>query len=686
MSSRLTRLLAPRNIAVIGGREAGHSIRQSRKLGFEGRIHVVNPNRSELEGIRCVASVADLPEVPDAAFVAVPREATIKAVEELARIGAGGAVCYASGFAEVQGDGPAQQQALADAAGEMPVIGPNCYGTLNYIDGVALWPDVQGGRRAERGVAIVTQSGNLAINLTLQSSALDIAHLITVGNQAVVDVTECIEALVEDPRVTAIGLIIEGIADVPRFAQAAEQALRKGMPLAAIKLGRTEDGAKAAMTHSGTLAGQDRLYDALFQRYGIHRSDGLPDLMEALKALSILGPLEGGRIATMSCSGGEAVMAADAVRDLNLTLPALTPEHAAEVRETLSEFVHVANPLDYHTFIWGDVDAMHGTYSAMMRGGFDVTALIFDHPREGLDEYGEWAAAEAAFIKAAEATGAKAAVISNLYESQPEDAARALIACGIAPLRGIQNGLKAIEACAHVGDRARTVGTLPPTPKPSTSPYSPETLDEWAAKSMLATYGLKVPDNRAVSICDAPTAARDLGFPVVLKALGSSLSHKTELGAVALGLSSCEAVQLAAERMRPLSDRCLIETMVTEAVAELIVGVDWDPQFGLYLVLGAGGVLVELLEDTAVLMLPTDRTEIETALASLKVSKLLDGWRGRPKGDFAAAVDAVLAIARFSEDHRDRLAELDVNPLMILPEGCGAIVADALIRMQPDNR
>ena len=320
LARRLKRFLRPKSIAVVGGKEAGRVIRQCELLGFPGDIWPVNPNRAELNGRTCYAALENLPSAPDAVFVAVPRDRTIEAVKTLRAMNAGGAVCYASGFSEIGGDGPAFQADLVAAAGDMPIVGPNCYGCINALDRMALWPDNHGLRPLDHGAAIITQSGNMGINFTMSRRGLPLGCLLSLGNQAQVKVSDCLEALLDDDRVRAIGLHIEGVDDVARFSKAARRALQKGVPLVAFKSGRSEKGAKATVSHTSTLAGSDELYDAMFERYGIARVHSISAFLETLKLLCILGPLSGNTIASLSCSGGEASMMADRADGTGLVL------------------------------------------------------------------------------------------------------------------------------------------------------------------------------------------------------------------------------------------------------------------------------------------------------------------------------------------------------------------------------
>jgi acyl-CoA synthetase (NDP forming) len=278
-AQNLRRLLKPRHVCIVGGQAMEDSIRRCADTGFAGEIWVVNPKRSELGGRKCYASIAELPEAPDASFIAVPREPTIDILRALNAAGAGGAICYAAGYAEVGGEGHGLQKQLIEAVGDLAMVGPNCYGILNYLDGIALWPTGHNGRRVESGCAFIGQSGNIALNVTANDRSVPFGYVISSGNQVILNVADFVDALTEDPKVSAIGLYIEGIDDVPAFSRAAAKAMQVGKPLVALKAGKSELGAKLAMSHTSSLAGSDRMYDSLFARLGVIRVDSLPQLM-----------------------------------------------------------------------------------------------------------------------------------------------------------------------------------------------------------------------------------------------------------------------------------------------------------------------------------------------------------------------------------------------------------------------
>jgi acyl-CoA synthetase (NDP forming) len=681
----LHRLLHPGSIAVFGGWQAAGVIRRCREMGFDGPIWPVHPTKPEIEGLPAFRSVADLPAAPDAAFLAVNRDLTVQVIGELAARGAGGAVCYASGFKETGGRGVALQATLLEAAGDMPFFGPNCYGIINYLDGALLWFDQHGGKRCERGVAILTQSGNIALNLTMQRRGLPLAYVLTLGNQAKVGLSACITALVDDPRVSAIGLHIEGVDDIAAFDAAARAALAAKKPIVALKAGRSAAGAALTMSHTASLAGSDAAMTALLQRLGITRVGSLPVLLEALKLLHVGGPLAGRAVVSLSCSGGEASLMADAGEGRRLCFRPFDEAQQARVRATLNALVTISNPLDYHTFIWNRPEPLRATFSAVLSCGFDLALLLLDLPRADRCDPADWQVSLDAWQDARDRTGACAAVLATLPECLPEPVAERLVAHGIAPLAGIEDALQAAEAAADVG-AAQRAGMPAPLLPARLLAGEPVTLDEWEGKQMLARYGLAHPGGMCVATpAAAVTAAEALACPVVVKAVGRAILHKSELGAVALNLRNAVSVETAARRMARLGDAILVEPMVQDGVAELIVGVSRDPQLGLCLIVGMGGVLVELLNDRALLLLPTTQDAVRAAILSLRLAPLLQGFRGRPEGDLQAAVEAVLAVARFVEAHADRLAELDVNPLIVRPVGRGAVAADALVRLVPES-
>ena len=696
-TGNLKRLLNPRHVAFVGGRGVAGAARQCEAMGFAGEIWIVNPKHPRIAGRPTFARIEDLPEAPDAAFVAVPREATVAVVRALAAAGAGGCVCYAAGFAEAGAEGEALEGELVAAAGEMALVGPNCYGMINALEGLSLFPPPHGAERIDRGVAIISQSGNISLNVTMSERSVPIACVISAGNQAVLGIGDYVAVLASDPRIQAIGLYVEGLKDIAGFSRAAAAAITAGVPIVAVKAGASEVGARMTLSHTRSLAGPEEFYRALFDRLAIIRADSVPAMLETLKLLAVSGPLGGRRLGVLTASGGDGALLADRAAKAGFDFPPPTAEQAAAFRRDLVAYAAIANPLDYNNPLWGEAAALERCFATMMDGDFDATVLILDYPRPGSAGIEEWDTAVGALIAARRRTGKQAVVVSTLPELMPEPARRRLMAAGIAPLQGLEEAVAAIEGAAWLDERRRRIAATEGgaeglcLPAAGPTPAAPSVLDEWTSKRALAAFGVRVPEARLATAAEAPAAAAGIGFPVAVKAVSPALVHKTEAGAVAVDQKTGAEVAAAVARiaaavagLAQAGERFIVERMVDGAVAELIVGVRREEPFGLALVLGSGGELVNVVEDSRVLLLPADRRAIVEALDSLKAARLVAGFRGRPAGDREAAIDAIVAIAAFAEHHRDRLVELDVNPLSVLPEGQGAFAVDAMMRMAAD--
>ena len=679
--SNLHRLISPKSIAVVGNRGANFAIRESLKLGYSHQIWAVHPYLESLEGIKCFKDIKDLPEVPDATFIAVNAESAIEVVSDLKSMGGGGAVLYASGFGEVGAEGLMRNQQLVKAASGMPLIGPNCYGFINSLDGIALWPDVHGCEPVSEGVAIITQSGNIGLNMTMQSSGLPIAYMFTLGNQTNTNIADIIHAMLDDSRVNAIGLHIEGISDIKSFDIAAKRALMMKIPIITIKSGKTKASAKIALSHTSSLTGSDELYNALFERLGIARVETVPEFLETLKLINVLGVIEHGGVASMSCSGGEAGMMADLIDGLEINFPSLTSSHKAKVKQTLNDYVEVDNPLDYHTFIWGDRKRTSECFSAMMSGQFAATMLLLDWPKSKESEQKDWDATLFALSDALSGTNEKAIVLASMADCMPKRIIEECLSLGIAPMVGLDVCLKALNHSYKIG-RAFSSNSSPDLEvlRNSSEHKSKQQLTEYQGKQLLKKYGVTIPMGCLVeNVTEAIKAAEEISFPVTLKVSAAKLAHKTELNGVRLNIQNVKTLKEACDDLFKISPELLIEKMIESPICELIIGMDYDPTFGKHIIVGGGGVYVELLQDSSVLILPVSREDIRLALSNLKVFKLLEGYRGGMKGDIEAVIDSVMSVIELIRTNA--VEELDINPLLVLKGSDGVVAADTLIKL-----
>jgi len=687
----IKRLLAPRSVALIGGVWADAVAAASRAIGYDGQLWRVHPSRASTAAAPYYRSIDELPGAPDAAFIAAPNREVPAIAAALARRGAGGFVCFAAGFSETATDeGEALTAQLLSSADELPFFGPNCYGFINFFEGVALWPDQLVGQRRERGVALICQSGTIALNLLFNHRSVPIGYVITVGNQTCLALEDLLELLADDPRITAFGLYIEGIRDVDRFALAVERARQAHKPIALIKAGRTEMAARTARSHTGALAGADVAFDAYCRDAGIARCETLAALCETLKLLHLGGPLPGRRVLIMGASGGDMAMTADVSRHLGLEFAPIPGASTKRLRAILGARVHIANPFDFHTHLWFDRPGLRSVFSAAQDAGFDAVGFMVDSPPADQADPTSYVAAIEEFIAANPSASSRRAVISSLPESMASSIREQCLAGNVVPLQGQREALEALDLAASIGEtwaRGVRVELRKPARRddPDGAADSSAMLAEHEAKAALAGFGVPIPQRRVVGPTGAVEAADAIGYPVVIKAAGRTLQHKSEFGAVVLNVRNADEAAAAARHLATLSNTVLVEQMVTDGVAEVLVGISVDAQFGQLLVLGAGGTMTELLRDTVVLLPPFSTDAIRDALARLRIAKLLAGYRGKPAADVPALIEVALACTRYAESQVDTLIELDLNPVIVRPAGRGAIAVDALIRLSKEH-
>jgi acetyl-CoA synthetase len=472
------------------------------------------------------------------------------------------------------------------------------------------------------------------------------------------------------------------VRDGARFAAAAARARAAGKPIALVKAGRTEAASRTVHTHTGALAGADAAFDAFCAQAGIARCESLATLCETLKIFHSGGPLPGRRVLAMGASGGDMAMTADAARHLGLDFAPIPADAAARLTQILSERVHVSNPFDFHTHVWFDPPRQKEMFRVAQRAGFDVVAFLIDFPPPGAADDSAYQSAIDSFAAALPGAPTRGAVIASLPESLSQATRERCLAQGIVPLQGQREALEALDLAGRVGESWARRGEELSLRIPRAAATAPaRTLAEHEGKRALAAYGVPVPRSQLVDWHDAAAAAEALGFPVVIKAMGAALEHKSELGAVVLNVRTAAEAAAAAQRLSAISATLLIEDMVSDGVAEVLIGVTVDRKFGQLLTLGAGGVLTELLRDSVSLLPPFSAATIGPAIARLGVGKLLAGYRGRPAGDVEALTQTALACTRYAAENLERLLELDLNPVIVRPAGRGAVAVDALIRL-----
>jgi acetate---CoA ligase (ADP-forming) len=715
-SEQLARLLSPASVAVVGASQrAGWGLTTIENLdgiGFAGPVYPVNPRYQEVAGRPCFAALRDLPAPPDAVAIAVPAAAVPAALEEAIACGAGAAVVYASGFGapgagEGGSTGPGSlraQVARISAARRIAIQGPNCLGMINYARRAALWgitmPFDHAG--AERGVAVIAQSGNMALTLSGANRGLRLTHLASCGNQLDVTAAELMSASLADPAVAAIAVLLEGIPDPEMFRAALTRAADRDVPVVVLKVGTPERARQAAVAHTGSLSGAAAVHRSFFRQFGAIQVDDLDELAATVAVLTAPRRPRGGGVAIFASSGGECGLASDVAESLGVDLPDLPGPIAAELSALLPGYGHVANPLDLTASGWGDA-ALYEKVIGLLAGvpGVSTVVGIGDAPTLGGGELvAGWDGIIAGLRAGAELVrpaGTVVAGLSSVADLHP-DVPAALAAGGVVPLAGLRPGLAAL---ARAGWHARWRAGHAAAPAEDGAParpdqaaavrrlldgHGPGPVGEDLAKQVLACYGIASPGRElARSPAAAAAAAGRIGYPVAVKVAAAGVHHKTEVGGVRLDLGSAAGVERAAAALLEVGRRTdpsaavLVERYVAGGL-ELIVGGRRDELFGPLVLVGLGGILAELLADVAHRLAPLTAAEAETMIGELAGRPLLDGFRGRPGASVTRLAGAVVAVSRLLTEHED-IVELDINPLVADPASDAGIplALDALL-------
>ena len=684
----LARLLRPRSVAVVGASErddsyAGETLLNLRAAGFEGPVWGVNRNRAEAHGFPCFPSLSDLPDVPDAVVVGIPAAGVADVVEEAGALGCGGAVVYGAGFGEVA-LGVDHERRLREAATRhsLPVCGPNGNGIVALHSRAAMWGDTL--RPLEPGaVALVSQSGNVAVNALAARRGIRFHTVVSCGNSVAVDPAEWMAALARDDAVRSIALYLEGDGDGALLCEALAECAARGVGVAVLKAGESTAGAVAAAAHTGAVAGDQRVFRALVEEAGGAWAEDVHDLLEIAKTQAVSSaPPAGGGLAILTCSGGDSALAADECARLGIRLPLLADDTAARLRSLLPDAATVGNPLDYTALIWGDVDLLSDIIVSVGGDPSVERVLIFYDQATDAGRGGSWAAVREGIRLGASRCPVPVMVSSTLPELLDEDAAMAFIDAGVAAVAGLRSGLACAAAMLtppgdparlHEIARAGRAGASPPA-----TANGSRWLSEHEAKELLRAASLPVVDGRVVSgEDDAVAALSELGGHVALKLSAPSLQHKADVGALFLGVRTEDAARSAHRDLVALGvegAHVLVERMAPPG-AELLVAARADAVVPC-LVVGAGGIWTEALDDAAVVPLPATPERVEAALRTLRAAALFTGGRGQVALDVAAA--ARLAAAAGEILLSSGLELLELNPVLVHERGALAVDAVAV--------
>jgi acyl-CoA synthetase (NDP forming) len=683
----LERLLRPRSVAVVGatdrdGSYGAQALISLEAIGYPGDVWGVNPGRTEVLGRPCVPSLADLPEAVDAVVVAIPATGVPDVIEQAGALGCGGAVVFSAGFAEVA-DGAGLQADLVAAAKRhaLPVCGPNCNGIVAAHSRTALWGDAL--EPHEPGAAaLISQSGNVAVNALATRRGLRFHTVIASGNQAVIGAADYLEMLAGEDGLRSVALYLEDDGG-PRLCEGLAACAQAGVRVVVLKVGSSPAGARAAAAHSAALAGDQRVFRSLIEEAGAIWAGDVHELLELAKALSVPGATRArDGLAIVTCSGGDSAQGADEAASGGLELPPLAPATRERLREQLPTAATVANPLDYTAMIWGDSDAIGGLVSTIGEDPDVGQVLVFYDQPAGLTGAVEesWRAVRDGIINGARDSPAPTMVASTLPELLDDAAAWRFAQSGVPAVAGLRTGIRCAAAMrTPTGDpgRLREIAAFAQAASVGTAGAGDARwLGEHETKALLREAGVNVVDGRVVADADdAALALDEFGGHIALKLSGASVQHKSELGGVVLGLSDAAEVRNAYARVAELAsahDGVVLAEAMADPGVELLIAARTDAVVPA-LIIGLGGIWTELLEDVAVVPLPASSRRIEVALQSLRGAPVLLGGRGRAAVDVAAACELASRVGELLVERS--LALIELNPAFVSP--CGAIVADA---------
>ncbi|WP_409970463.1 acetate--CoA ligase family protein [Piscinibacter sp.] len=687
----VSRLLKPRSVAIIGAsadaaKTAGRPVSYLVKHGFAGDIYPVNPKVNRIGDLTCYPDIASLPAVPDVGIVLLGADRAHLAVRDLAARGTAAAIVLASGYSETGEDGARRQKQLVEAAGSMRILGPNTIGLVNLTDNIVL--SATGALEMDHfpvgSIGVVSQSGGILGSLLSRAAArgIGLSKLISTSNEVDLELADFIDHLAEDEATKVIALYVETVRDPQKFRAAALKAARAGKPVVAFKIGRSEAGAKAAVSHTGALAGADRMYDALFRQTGVIRAQTFADLLDIPVALSTGRVLRGNRVAILTSTGGAGTLVSDSLGVCGFETPAPDPQTGAALR-ALQTGDHAAldrNPIDV-TLAGLQPDLLRGAIEALLASpSYDALTLIVGSSSLAMPELMASAIQDCLPLS-------DKPVIAYVSPHAPEIGAL-LTQRGVPAFAVAESCTVALGGMLQASRWKESEATAL-TAKVDVDDFPSGSLDEAQAKQFFARFGVPCARETIVETpAEAERAARELGPKVVLKILSGEITHKSDVGGVAVNLTSeqvgARLSSMAAEvegkaGVRP--KRFLVQEMVAGGT-ELILGMHRDP-LGTAILLGMGGVTAELFKDTTMRLLPPQgglsRDDALEMARELKTWPLLDGFRGRPKADTEALVTAIVAFSQMVAQLGDRLVEAEINPVFVLPTGEGVRAADGVV-------
>ena len=667
----IDRFFKAKSVVFIGGKDIFVPIRELKRRGFKGKIFVVNPKRLKIEDYKCLRKISDLPLSPDAAFIAVPASEVISTVKELKAMGCKGIVCYSAGFKETGKTGKYLENNLIKECGDIPLIGPNCYGFINFSDDVALWPFSHKGTRCKKGIALITQSGMLSSDIIMATRSLPISFMVSVGNQAVTKIEDLIFYFCKKTEVSCIAIHIEGISDLTKFVEASKFSFNASKPIIVYKTGRSKIGKRIAKSHTGSLSGNNEIYSALFKQLAITEVHDPIQLLETAKLFSISSPIKTNRILAFTCSGGGAAMVADKAEELKLRLPDFSKSQKISLKKVLPKIATISNPLDYTTPIWGIPEKTGPVFKNALKDKYSTAILVQDFPNPKINDTEKFYLNDTrAFINECKLAGITPIVCSTLPENINEDIGNKILNLGGVPMQGIFNCLKATKHLLdyyNFNDKKELQNFHLVRYKNFKSTFA----TEYDGKLQIKAKGIKVPFGNIIH--DPKKLEKEkVQFPLVLKFTSPTVLHKTEMGAVELNINNHEELVKKFLKMKnKIGKKSLengfffIEEMLPSPIAEMFLSIRQDKVFGDILVLGMGGSLTELYRDTRTFILPTTQNYIAKEIKKMNFFRLINGFRNKGKVNLNMLTREIFKIVKFHQEESNRCDSIEINPVFV---------------------
>lgn len=707
IKEKLDAVFYPKSVVVVGAsgdfsKVSGRPLKFLISQGYQGNLYAVNPRYKDINGIECYPDLASLPEVPDFAVIILPAPAVVKAIEEAAGAGVKAALIITSGFAEMGAEGEKMQESIKEIARStgITVCGPNSAGVINAGNGMASTISQLLDKKVFKSgnAAFITQSGAFGTFITAMAQDMGIGfkYYVSTGNEVDMEMADYIEYILEDPEIKVIAAYIEGLRNGRKFVRMAERAAELGKAIVAIKVGRTEKGAKAASSHTASITGADEIYDSIFRQKGVIRADDERELLDIISVFQNEPWPTGNGVGIITMSGGAGVLLTDSCYQKGLVVPELQPETIAEMKSKLPPFSSLLNPVDITGQFISEPESLEYCILAMDKDDGIHTIILF----MGL-----------ILVKGKQVSEDIVKVVRQInkpiyvvWVAGPQDAIAYLRENGISvftsPVSCVQataslvfynqfvrEGMENKGAYLAKGTWAEMCG-CPAWPAGMQREVA---LSELAGKKVLAKYGISVPRGGLAKSCDeAKMIADDIGYPVCLKVQSPDIMHKTEAGGVRLNVPDQEALVQAyydiLENAARYNPSALVEGVSVEKMAEkgyeVIIGVLNDRDFGPVIMYGMGGIFIEIIKDVSYMVAPLTRRDAEKMINSTKAVKILDGARGGFTGDKDAIVDVLLKVSNLACDLRDYLVEIDVNPILVHEKGKGVTAVDCLFKLK----